>query len=198
MGLKQTLRSLILLVWCMLYISQVEAAKKQTIVLYQEPPTIDTGIINDEYRYMVYQAVVRYNNAQGKVAGVLYGSTYAHDILNVVDVGTFYYGMGSSSPWPFLYWSIFALFHNIQEERRDRSLTFVLGKNGQITGKGVTVYPLDDQFLKNNKPVTIAITGGTEKYFAANGQVTSVKLNDDGNYMHTLQFYSEKPFKSNK
>ena len=77
-------------------------------------------------------------------------------------------------------------------------MTFVLERNGQITGKGITLYPLGVQYLPNNDPVTIAITGGTEKYFAASGQVTTVKINNDGNYVHTLQFYSEKAFKNKK
>lgn len=69
-------------------------------------------------------------------------------------------------------------------EVRERSLTFALPA-GQILARGVSVYPTEATEMQLNKPVVIAVIGGTGKYIGANGEVITTRL-ADGSYKHVI------------
>lgn len=69
-------------------------------------------------------------------------------------------------------------------ETRLRTVVFNL-KDGQINASGVAVYPTDNAYLAVNRPVRIAVVGGTGKYIGARGQMVTTRR-DDGTYRHVL------------
>jgi hypothetical protein len=69
-------------------------------------------------------------------------------------------------------------------ETRLRTVVFNL-KDGQINASGVALYPTDNAYLAVNKPVRIAVVGGTGKYIGARGQMVTTRR-DDGTYRHVL------------
>jgi hypothetical protein len=69
-------------------------------------------------------------------------------------------------------------------ETRLRTVVFNL-KDGQINASGVAVYPTDNAYLAVNRPVRIAVVGGTGKYIGARGQMVTTRR-DDGSYRHVL------------
>lgn len=69
-------------------------------------------------------------------------------------------------------------------ESRLRTVVFNL-KDGQINASGIALYPTDNAYLAVNKPVRIAVVGGTGKYIGARGQMVTTRR-DDGSYRHVL------------
>jgi len=69
-------------------------------------------------------------------------------------------------------------------EGRHRDLVFSLPK-GQIVATGLSIYPMANAEIDANKPVTIAITGGTGRYMGVRGEVKTNR-NADGSYRHVL------------
>jgi len=67
---------------------------------------------------------------------------------------------------------------------RERRLTFTLPK-GQLVATGVSLYPNGSVEMEQNKPVTIAIVGGTGRYMGARGEVKTNR-NADGTYRHVI------------
>lgn len=58
---------------------------------------------------------------------------------------------------------------------------------GQVTASGVVSYTDNSFFLQAGRPVTIPVTGGSQGWFGASGQVTSTRLNDAGEHTHTFE-----------
>lgn len=69
-------------------------------------------------------------------------------------------------------------------ESRLRTVVFNL-KDGQINASGIALYPTGNAYLAVNKPVRIAVVGGTGKYIGARGQMVTTRR-DDGSYRHVL------------
>lgn len=67
---------------------------------------------------------------------------------------------------------------------RHRELIFDLPK-GQLVALGNSLYPEGATEMDQNKPVTIAIVGGTGRYLGARGEVKTNR-NADGTYRHVL------------
>ena len=67
---------------------------------------------------------------------------------------------------------------------RHRELVFDLPQ-GQLIALGTSLYPENATEMDRNKPVTIAIVGGTGRYMGARGQVKTNR-NADGTYRHVL------------
>lgn len=67
---------------------------------------------------------------------------------------------------------------------RQRELVFDLPK-GQLVAIGNSLYPEGATEMDQNKPVTIAIVGGTGRYMGARGEVRTNR-NADGTYRHVL------------
>lgn len=87
-------------------------------------------------------------------------------------------------------------------ETRSRALVFEFDGNpavkkvpkGQVTAAGVVTYANDSFFLELNKPVTVPVTGGSLGWYAATGQVTTVKLDANGEHSHTfdIRYFNHK------
>lgn len=145
-------------------------AKKRSVVIYQDPPTMDTVVTGNLKLYM-YHAVLR-TAKDGPIVGRLYGQTQFNE----------------------------ALFVGAQIETRARNLVFEfigdaagshkkLVPQGQVTANGVVSYVDDSFFLQVGRPVTVPVTGGSLGWFKATGQVTSTRLDNAG--AHTHQFEVE-------
>lgn len=136
--------------------------KKTLLSLYQDPPTIVNGTYGS-FAFATYDAVLR-SSKGGPIVGMLYGTTTVNTELD----------------------------DNLNLDSRDRHLTFDFGPKGQITAAGVVSYPAGSPFLNANKPITMAVTGGTFDYFGATGQVTSQRLDVMGAHTQTFQMYCFK------
>lgn len=72
----------------------------------------------------------------------------------------------------------------VDEEIRHREIVFGL-RGGQLIAQGVSAYPSSLTEVAANRPVVIAIVGGTGDYIGARGEVrTSRKA--DGTYRHAI------------
>lgn len=80
-------------------------------------------------------------------------------------------------------------------ETRARNLVFEFNGStshktaprGLVTANGVVSYADDSFFLQVGTPVTVPVTGGSLGWYAATGQVTSTRLNPDGEHSHTFE-----------
>lgn len=71
-----------------------------------------------------------------------------------------------------------------EDEVRHREIVFGL-KGGQLVAQGVSAYPASTTEVAANRPVVIAIVGGTGDYIGARGEVTTSRR-ADGSYRHVI------------
>lgn len=145
------------------------AARKRSVVFYQDPPTMDT-VVTGNLKLYIYHAVLR-TVKDGPIVGRLYGQTQFDE----------------------------ALFVGAQIETRARNLVFEFtgdagaGFNkkivplGQVTASGVVSYADDSFFLQVGRPVTVPVTGGSHGWYKATGQVTSTRLDAAGAHTHHFE-----------
>lgn len=72
----------------------------------------------------------------------------------------------------------------VVEETRHREVVFAL-RGGQLVAQGVSLYPASQVQIAANRPVVIAIVGGTGDYLGARGEVTTSRR-ADGSYRHVI------------
>ena len=72
----------------------------------------------------------------------------------------------------------------VAEEVRHREIVFGL-RGGQLVAQGVSAYPASQVEVAANRPVVIAIVGGTGAYIGARGEVTTSRR-ADGSYRHVI------------
>lgn len=72
----------------------------------------------------------------------------------------------------------------VEEEVRHREIVFGL-RGGQLVAQGVSAYPASQTEVAANRPVVIAIVGGTGDYIGARGEVTTSRR-ADGSYRHVI------------
>lgn len=72
----------------------------------------------------------------------------------------------------------------VEEEIRHREVVFGL-RGGQLVAQGVSAYPASQTEVAANRPVVIAIVGGTGDYIGARGEVTTSRR-ADGTYRHVI------------
>jgi hypothetical protein len=70
------------------------------------------------------------------------------------------------------------------EETRHREVVFAL-RGGQLVAQGISAYPSSQVQIAANRPVVIAIVGGTRDYLGARGEVRTTRR-ADGTYRHVI------------
>lgn len=80
--------------------------------------------------------------------------------------------------------TIDATLAGVAEETRHREIVFSL-KGGQIVAQGVTNYVDSQSEVAKNRPVVIAVIGGTREYMGARGQVVTTRQ-ADGSYRQVI------------
>jgi hypothetical protein len=128
----------------------------QRITLLQGKPTIKSGTTTENGLGKIAFYAAALSDKDGTRIGLLTGT------IQAIDVDT----------------------DQVQGEARERSLTFTL-PGGQILARGVSYYPAAGLEIAANKPVTIAVIGGTGTYIGASGQVTTTRL-ADGTYRQVI------------
>ena len=139
--------------------SVAPAAKKySTLVINQGAPKLTTSTITVGTDTESFVIFTApLTNAKGQKFGEIVGN------LTVLDVG----GQQATS------------------ETRFREISYLL-PGGQLVANGASEYLGNEIELQINKPVTIAIVGGTGKYLGARGEVTT-RRNADGTYRHVIK-----------
>lgn len=154
-----------LLAVLLLLVLAVAAAKKRTVTFHQDPPQMDT-VTNGNFKMYQWWATLR-TVKDGPIIGRAYGQTSFNE----------------------------ALFVGAAIEARTRTLAFEfigapkdkVAPLGQVTANGVVSYANDSFFLEVGRPVTVPVTGGSLGWYGATGQVTSVRLNAQGEHTHTFE-----------
>ncbi len=76
---------------------------------------------------------------------------------------------------------VFDFFGNVSTKPKAKTVP-----KGQVTASGVIVYNDDDFFLETGVPMVMPVTGGSLGWYGATGQLTTVRLNAQGEHTQTL------------